>query len=179
VIRNGKSNIIDSRFLVRGDIVEIEQSMVVPADIRLIKASNLLVNGSLLLGKDGIRMGDSVGGGPYLRSSNMVFQGFTVETGKGIGVVLQTGPRTVLAKSAIQAFEARWVGFVLAMWIAGVLYRAYVAREGYYQGFLTLMIVLTKFPHLIRKGRSISLLTISHLLIALQVSRRLYLLRIR
>jgi magnesium-transporting ATPase (P-type) len=50
----------------------------------------------------------------------MAFQGFTVETGKGIGVVMQTGPRTVLAKSAIQAttltaFEACWVGFVLAM----------------------------------------------------------------
>jgi magnesium-transporting ATPase (P-type) len=93
-----------------------------PADIRLIKANNLLVNGSLLLGKEGIWI--SVGGGPYLRSSNMVFQGFTVETGKGIGVVLQTGPRTVLARSANQAttltaFEARWVGFVLAMWILG------------------------------------------------------------
>ena len=97
VIRNGKSNLVDSKYLVRGDIVEIEQGMIAPADIRLIKSANLTVNGSFLFGKEGIHMGDAAGGGNYLESTNMIFQGSTIETGKGIGITLQTGPRTILS----------------------------------------------------------------------------------
>lgn len=174
VIRNGKSNIVDSKFLVRGDIVEIEQSMVVPADIRIIKASNLLVNGSIMLGKQGIRMGDSIGGGKYLESTNMVFQGFTIETGKGIGVVLQTGSRTVLSqnmsrKSTLTTFELKWILILLAIWLTGVLWQKYIRKEKFYAGFLVYCLSLTKFPDLIKKGRSLSLLTVSHLMINHQV----------
>lgn len=174
VIRNGKSNIVDSKFLVRGDIVEIEQSMVAPADIRIIKASNLLVNGSLLLGKDGIHMADAVGGGEYLYSSNMIFQGFTIETGKGIGVVLKTGPRTVLSNSFIRSsslsnFELKWVFFVLAIWASALLWKVYIRVETWHLSYFTLCLVLTKFPNFIMKGRSISLLTTSQLMISHEI----------
>ncbi|OMJ90034.1 hypothetical protein SteCoe_7716 [Stentor coeruleus] len=174
VIRNGKSNIVDSKFLVRGDIVEIEQSMVAPADIRIIKASNLLVNGSLLLGKDGIRMADAVGGGDYLLSSNMIFQGFTIETGKGIGVVLKTGPRTMLSNSFIRSsalsnFEFKWIIFVLVIWASAVIWKIYVRVETWHLSYMVLCLVLTKFPNFIMKGRSISLLTTSQLMISHEI----------
>ena len=174
VIRNGKSNILDSKFLVRGDIIEIEQTMIAPADIRLIKASNLTVNGSILLGKEGIHMGDTIGGGDYLESTNMIFQGSTIETGKGIGIVLQTGPRTILAKnlnrvSTLSSFELKWVIFVGLLWISGFLWQKYYRKEVCYNGFLLLCLVLTKFPHFIAKGKNLCLLTITHLMIRNQV----------
>ena len=52
-------------------------------------------------------MGDAVEGGDYLDSTNMIFQGSTMETGKGIGIVLQTGPRTVLARSLSRTSNLR------------------------------------------------------------------------
>lgn len=174
VIRNGKSNIVDSKYLVRGDIVELEQSMIVPADIRLIKATNLLVNGSILLGKEGIRMGDAVGGGEYLLSTNMVFQGFSIETGKAIGVVLQTGPRTILSintnrVSNLSDFEFKWVFFLAFFWASGLVWQKYFQKEIVYQGFLALCLVLTKLPHFLVKGKGLGILTTSHLLISHKV----------
>lgn len=174
VIRNGKSNIIDSKYLVRGDIVEIEQSMISPADIRLIKVNNMLINGSILLGKEGIRMASAAGNGNLLTSPNMVLQGFTVETGKGIGVVLNTGKNTVLANSqvvsvTITGFEIVYNFFLFSFWALVVAWNHYWYKFQAYQGLLALCLVLTKFPSLIKQGRSTSLLTISHLMISQQV----------
>lgn len=174
VIRNGKSNIIDSKFLVKGDIVEIEQSMVSPADIRLIKVNNMLINGSVLLGKEGIRMANAAGTGDIMTSPNMVLQGFTVETGKGIGVVLNTGKNTVLANCKIESvtitgFEIVFSFILFTVWVAIVAWNHYQYRIQAYQGLITLCLVFTKFPSFIKQGRSISLLTISHLMISHQV----------
>ena len=148
--------------------------MVVPADIRLIRASNLLVNGSILLGKQGIRMGDAVGGGEYLMSTNMVFQGFTIETGKAIGVVLKTGPRTILSQSInrtsnLSSFEFKWILLLGSVWAAGLCWQKFVQKEIVYEGFLALCMVLTKFPQFIIKGRQLGMLTTSHLMISEQV----------
>ena len=174
VIRNGKSNIVDSKYLVRGDIVELEQSMIAPADIRLIKVNNMLVNGSSLLQKEGIRMASAAGSGDYFHSPNMIFQGFKVETGKGIGIVLNTGSKTVLAQSTIQTqgqsrSEIYFHLAVFAFVVFCVLYNYYVGKFRDFQSVLVLAMGLTKLPHFVRKGRSTSLLSISHLLISQNV----------
>lgn len=103
VVRHGNSNIVESKFLVRGDVIQIQDSMTVPADIRLVSVTKLVINGTSLFGKEGVYIGDAKGTGNYCGSKNMAFQGSVVESGKGVGVVLKTGNDTFLAK--ISKFE--------------------------------------------------------------------------
>lgn len=51
VIRNGKEEEIDSRHLVPGDIVYLEEGTIIPADGELIAGINLQVNEAILTGE--------------------------------------------------------------------------------------------------------------------------------
>lgn len=102
VIRNGKEKRIDSKFLVPGDLVLIEQGSRVPADIRVINESELKIDEAILTGesipvsKDPGALKDV----PIADRKNIAFTGTLVTYGRGMGVVVGTGMMTEIGKIA-------------------------------------------------------------------------------
>lgn len=104
VIRDGKKDVICSKNLVVGDIVLIEDGDIVPADLRLLKTSQLQISEAALTGesvpvykdetvilKEDIVLGDR---------ANMAFSSTIVTYGTGLGVVVATGMDTEVGKIA-------------------------------------------------------------------------------
>ena len=104
VLRNGNNQLIDSNQLVPGDIVLLEAGNVVPADMRIVESHGLRIDESSLTGesvpvdkdaliveKKGLSPGDQ---------SNMAFKGTLVTNGRAKSVVTDTGMNTELGKIA-------------------------------------------------------------------------------
>ena len=104
VIRDGKRQRIAAEEVVRGDIVEVEAGDRIPADMRLSIATSLEVEESCLTGESlpvrkitevlpdsNLPLGDRV---------NMAYMGTVVTRGRGRGVVVATGPQTVMGEIA-------------------------------------------------------------------------------
>jgi Ca2+-transporting ATPase len=111
VIRGGVAQVIDAAQLVPGDIVLLQEGQRVPADMRLIEASNLHVDEAILTGESlGVRKypdpisGDSV---PLVEQRNMLFKGTYLLAGSGKGVVVATGLRTEVGKIHLSAQEVQ------------------------------------------------------------------------
>jgi len=103
VRRDGKEISINAADLVPGDLVMLESGNRVPADIRLVHASNLNIDESLLTGESvtvekAITVLDS--GAPLGERKNMAFGGTTVINGRGEGVVTATGISTEVGNIA-------------------------------------------------------------------------------
>lgn len=109
VIRNGEEREIDSSELVPGDIVILSSGMKVPADVRLFKTTELRMDEAVLTGEslpaskiitalteENLTPGDQ---------KNMVFMGTIVVNGRGRGVVVETGGRTLLGQIAEEVRE--------------------------------------------------------------------------
>jgi len=94
VIRNGKIEVINSIYLVPGDLVILETGDRIPADSILVEGSNLILDESLLTG-------ESVGvhKTPEDRDNN-IFMGTIVLTGRGKAKVYGTGMNTEMGKIA-------------------------------------------------------------------------------
>ena len=103
VFRDGKLQILESRCLVPGDIVEIETGDSVPADIRLTEAVNLKIQEAALTGESlpvekGIEaLAQEV---PLGDRSDMAFQSCSVTYGRGRGIVTGTGSTTEVGRIA-------------------------------------------------------------------------------
>jgi Ca2+-transporting ATPase len=106
VIREGREWDVESRELVPGDLVLLESGGRVPADLRLLSATALLVDESLFTGesvpvtkttarldRDELVVGDR---------TNMVYAGSVVASGRGRGYVVATGGVTELGAIAHQ-----------------------------------------------------------------------------
>jgi magnesium-transporting ATPase (P-type) len=104
VRRNGAEVSLDARELTPGDIVLVESGDKVPADLRLLRATQLAIDESFLTGESvaiekrsqrleepDLALGDRV---------NMAFAGATVTTGRGTGAVVATGIRTEIGQIA-------------------------------------------------------------------------------
>jgi len=105
VLRKGVVIKIDSEKVVPGDILVLEAGQVIAADIRLIESANLRIeesaltgesvpsdkNASVILHKPGIPLGDQV---------NSAFMSTIVTNGRGVGVVVATGMNTEIGKIA-------------------------------------------------------------------------------
>lgn len=101
VIRDGNRIEIDADTLVPGDVVLLNPGDKVPADLRLIKADNLMIEEAALTGESvpsdktvaeldaGTELGDR---------NNMAFSGTTVMSGTGTGLVVETGRHTELGR---------------------------------------------------------------------------------
>ncbi len=104
VVRGKKIKSINAEDLVVGDIVLLEMGKVVPADLRIIFADDLLVNESILTGesmpveKRSFRHIVKY----YLPQSmqNLAFAGTHISQGSGRGVVIATGKNTEFGKTA-------------------------------------------------------------------------------
>lgn len=103
VIRNGKEILVDSLNLVPGDIVILDSGDKVSADMRIIEASNLTINESVLTGES-INVSKYSGvvkeNSNLSAISNMLFAGTTVTTGRCIAIVCTTGINTEVGKIA-------------------------------------------------------------------------------
>jgi Ca2+-transporting ATPase len=104
VLRNRKEREISSEELVPGDVVLIASGGKVPTDLRLFRTTELKIEEAPLTGEsipvekitsfikeDNLTPGDQ---------KNMAFMGTTVVSGRGRGVVVETGTRTVLGQIA-------------------------------------------------------------------------------
>lgn len=111
VTRNGNNYTIPSIELVPGDIVSFETGDIVPADLRIIEANNLLIDESVLTGesqqirKTSEKLLNTKT--DLYKASNIAFSGTTVVEGFGIGVVLSIGKDTQLGKIAKLATEVQ------------------------------------------------------------------------
>ncbi|NWX22053.1 AT2C2 ATPase, partial [Aegotheles bennettii] len=93
-LREGKLQHLLARELVPGDIIHLSVGDRVPADLRLIEVTDLLVDESSFTGEaEPCNKTDSVllEAGDITTLSNVVFMGTLVRYGKGKGVVIGTG----------------------------------------------------------------------------------------
>ncbi|MFQ6129067.1 MAG: cation-translocating P-type ATPase [Thermoplasmata archaeon] len=103
VMRDGDVSLIPSRELVPGDVVCLKTGDKVPGDCRLMEQSNLSVNEASLTGESVpiSKDVDPISGDVYLGDRrNMVFTGTTVESGRGLAIVVATGMQTELGNIA-------------------------------------------------------------------------------
>lgn len=137
VIRNGKEQEIESRFLVPGDIVVLEAGIKLPADGILLEAHSFSVNESALTGESASVYKT------VQQDDNAVYFSSTALTGKALMQVSTTGIKTRFGQTVKHlttldeektplevslAILARNTGFII-LGIAGVLF-AFHALQG-------------------------------------------------
>lgn len=102
VVRNDAREDIDARLLVPGDVIELEAGQGVPADSRLISATEVTTNEAALTGEsmpvtkqaDAAVAADT----PLAERTVMVYKSTAVATGHARAVVAATGTRTEVGK---------------------------------------------------------------------------------
>lgn len=94
VVRDGKIQVINSEYLVPGDLILLESGDRVPADCFIVQDSAVMVDESLLTG-------ESVGVNKSNKDKeNQLFMGTVVLTGKTSAKVTETGMKTEMGKIA-------------------------------------------------------------------------------
>ena len=104
VVRNGKVENIESKYLVPGDIVTLDTGDYIPADLRLTEAVNLKIQEAALTGESvpvdkncETITSENVGIGDR---TNSAFSSSLVTYGRGKGIVVRTGMNTEVGKIA-------------------------------------------------------------------------------
>lgn len=111
VFRSGKKHEVAAKDIVPGDIIELQDGMRAPADIRLIRTKKLAMNEAALTG-EWLAVDKSIQpvavGTPMAERASMAWMGTFVSEGSGLGVVIATGDNTVVGKLAgdVQDVEA-------------------------------------------------------------------------
>ena len=103
VIRDKEKIVVDSKTLVKGDILLLESGDKIVADARVIDCHNLTVNESSLTGEsiDIIKVSDALKGNMQLADRvNMIYAGTTVIRGRAVAVVTNTGIDTEIGEIA-------------------------------------------------------------------------------
>jgi magnesium-transporting ATPase (P-type) len=103
VVRDGYEQEVESTTLVPGDLVLLESGMRVPADLRLVDATRLWIDQSLLTGESlpverDAHAVDEATETPERR--NMTYAGSVITSGRGRGYIVATGMNTELGKIA-------------------------------------------------------------------------------
>jgi len=105
VIRNGVLETIDSKDLTIGDYVMLESGDKISADLRIIEASNLTVDESILTGESitVVKNSNIVNkeNATINEQSNMLFSGTNVVTGRVKALVVGIGTNTEIGKIAL------------------------------------------------------------------------------
>jgi len=103
VLRDGTVVVIPSRDLVPGDVVLLESGVRVPADLRLMTVTALMIDESLLTGESVpiVKRTEPVPEDvPVSDRTCMAFAGTVVVSGRGRGVVVATGQSTAVGAIA-------------------------------------------------------------------------------
>lgn len=104
VIREGKEIKINSKLIVRGDIIKLSTGDLVPADSRIINEVNLLADESMLTGesapvkKHATAINNNSTSPAEMK--NIVFSGTTIVKGRCNAIVVETGETTEIGKIA-------------------------------------------------------------------------------
>jgi Mg2+-importing ATPase len=102
-LRDGKEAVVDVTELVSGDVVRVGVGDVVPADLRLLEASELECDESVLTGEAAPaekRVEPIAEPESSIDLPSCAFMGTVVRAGSGVGVVVQTGGRTEFGQIA-------------------------------------------------------------------------------
>ncbi|RKP13278.1 hypothetical protein BJ684DRAFT_10301 [Piptocephalis cylindrospora] len=102
VLRDGKLALVPAADLVLGDVVFTRMGDKIPADLRIISASDMKVDNSSLTGEsDPQPRSSSVDTQKNpLEAHNLAFNGTLIIAGEGYGLVIRTGDNTVLGQIA-------------------------------------------------------------------------------
>ena len=103
VRRNGEARDIPAAELVPGDVVLLHTGDVVPADLRLVEADALLLDSSALTGESLPEAGSVAAdpeSAPLADRRSLAHAGTSVVGGRGLGVVVATGPATEIGRIA-------------------------------------------------------------------------------
>lgn len=103
VLRSGTAQQVDSTMLVPGDIILLAEGDKIPADARLIEASNVRVDESLLTGESEPinKNTDPLKGEKQVyERTNLLFQGAFIVSGEATAVVTKTGNDTEFGQLA-------------------------------------------------------------------------------
>lgn len=104
VIRAGMRKLIEKSKVVPGDIVFLEPGAIAPADLRVIKAKDFLVDESILTGESApvgkIIFSLKQETKEIFEAKNIAFGGTTVISGQVVGVAIATGRQTYLGQIA-------------------------------------------------------------------------------
>ena len=103
VLRGGKRHKIDAREIVTGDVVVVEAGDKTPADLRLIRARNLLADEAILTGESlpAEKTEATVGlDAPLGDRVCMLYSGTLIATGQATGVTVTTGKDTEIGRIA-------------------------------------------------------------------------------
>ncbi len=101
--RNNELKLFDANHIVPGDIIMLESGEKVPADVRILKQINLMADESLLTGEsvDVKKITEKIEEKiPLSDRANMLYAGSMITSGRGVGVVVETGLRTEIGKIA-------------------------------------------------------------------------------
>ncbi|NUU16571.1 HAD-IC family P-type ATPase [Cellulomonas humilata] len=101
VLRDGDWGVVDSVTLVVGDVVRVRGGDRVPADVRLLTATQLQVDESALTGESlaAEKSADATEAGAGIGDrTSMLFSGTIVTAGTGEGVVVTTGTHTEIGR---------------------------------------------------------------------------------
>ncbi|MFX0134486.1 MAG: cation-translocating P-type ATPase [Candidatus Hodarchaeota archaeon] len=143
IIRDGQKKEIQTREIVVGDLLVLNQGDKIPADSRIIESYNLVVNEASLTGEsEPVRKeekGKAIGKkDPAIgERSNMVFYGTYITTGNGKSIVVKVGGDTEIGKISHGLEEAgtseipirqkmnnfgKWLGLIiLILWVITLL----------------------------------------------------------
>jgi len=106
VIRDGKQQIVDASLLVPGDLVVLDTGDIVPADLRLLESILLKLEEASLTGESlpVDKNAEMVLSGkvPLGDQRNMAFMSTSITSGRGRGIVVRTGNRTIIGSIADQ-----------------------------------------------------------------------------
>jgi len=138
VLRDGLNIEILAENLVIGDIIDLALGDKIPADCRLIEASNLTVNEASLTGESvAVRKNTELekplpDDAPISSRNNMVYFGTFIQTGNGSAVITSIGNETELGKIASSMGEmhtmeiplrnrvnaiGKWLGFFMLVFL--------------------------------------------------------------
>ena len=101
VIREGKKRVIESKYLVPGDIIIVQDGQLIPADARILESHELKVNEAMLTGESGAiaKNGQIISQEvPLTDQSNMLFSGTFILVGWARAIVVATGLNTQIGK---------------------------------------------------------------------------------
>lgn len=110
VKRDGVLFDLASSEIVPGDVVEITAGSKISADLRIIEQQDLMIDESVLTGESlpQQKSKESLSAETVLGDrANMLYSGTVVISGRGWGVVVETGMRTEFGKIAREASEAQ------------------------------------------------------------------------
>lgn len=159
VLREGKPVEIALQEVVPGDMVVLSAGDLVPADMRILSSKDLFVNSSALTGESmPVEKSPTIPGqapANLLEAPNLVFLGSNVESGSGIGIVVETGRNTYFGSLAhsivgqriltsfdkgINRFTQLMLGFIAVMVPAVFLING-LSRHNWLEAFLFAMAV--------------------------------------